>query len=849
VGTLCPACGAAGDTGGDERCSWCGLELRGTEAEALRQLAAQVEGLDRELWEIGERRRQLAVELGNRRWTASRGARGVRQPDAPGPSGTPQPAMAWRAPIGSSAPRSAEWSVDRVRSWLLWVGATLLTISALTFTTVAWTHLGNGGRALLLAGVTTLCVGSALGLRRRLPATAEAFTALSIALALIDWQALRRAGLTAGMSDTASWMIGFLVVSAFALVLGTAVGRRTTRAANALLLPLALELALGTVAGAPWSGGLGLAFIAGGGALAWRLVPAHPDNRPARAILAAHGYTTWFIAAILTLVATFQADTLAQALAPAAVVLALALAPIALLERDAARNQFDMLATLVCSLVLGAFVVAASTSFGPQGMLAWATIVASAAIVVAPSLSRRWTQPACIAGGVFGFSGLTYGVLASLTAVLGPLAWLSKAWQGSLHATAREVFAGPNAANTWSYGWPAVAVLAASAVAIAAASTPIRRRRALVPAPWALGGVATLVTLAACVTPVVAGASVGVTCAIVTATMSALLIGGAALDRSHPRLGIVLIPIAILPTVAATGWASLTPTASIVVLAIGFVVAVLATAIAASPVVRAALGGLSGVAAITLAGAATASGTNPGPAGFAIVLAAGVVILAGVHARRAAPEGVALEVVGAAGLLVGSAVATQDTAWLAGSLTTIVPILLVAALRRDLRSAYSIAAGAAALGATWAWLAAANVTVVEAYTLPAAALALGVGVFQWRRGPAHSWLALGPAIVLAVGPTLVLGIAQDDTARTLIAAGMAFATVALGAWKKLQAPLVLGSLALVTLGIDTFGPAVARLPRWLPLAVIGLLLMWIGATFETRRNRAKQATQTLAQFG
>ena len=78
---------------------------------------------------------------------------------------------------------------------------------------------------------------------------------------------------------------------------------------------------------------------------------------------------------------------------------------------------------------------------------------------------------------------------------------------------------------------------------------------------------------------------------------------------------------------------------------------------------------------------------------------------------------------------------------------------------------------------------------------------------------------------------------------------MAFAIVALGAWKRLQAPLVLGSLALVMLAIDTFGPALARLPRWLPLAVIGVLLMWIGATFETRRNRARHATHTLAQFG
>jgi hypothetical protein len=162
---------------------------------------------------------------------------------------------------------------------------------------------------------------------------------------------------------------------------------------------------------------------------------------------------------------------------------------------------------------------------------------------------------------------------------------------------------------------------------------------------------------------------------------------------------------------------------------------------------------------------------------------------------------------------------------------------------------YSVAAGAAAVGATWAWLAAAHVSVVEAYTAPAAALALGVGLLEWRRGPARSWLALGPAIVLGLGPILVLGIARDDTARTIIAAVLAFAIVGLGARKQLQAPLVLGSLALLMLAANTFGPALARLPRWLPLAVIGLLLMWIGATFETRRNRAKSATESLMHFG
>jgi hypothetical protein len=381
-------------------------------------------------------------------------------------------------------------------------------------------------------------------------------------------------------------------------------------------------------------------------------------------------------------------------------------------------------------------------------------------------------------------------------------------------------------------------------------SVPLGRRRPLVPALWALGGAVTAAVLAVCVAPVIAGASVGVTGAIVIALASAVLIGGAVLDRTRPQVAIVVLPIALLPGFAATGWASLTPTASIVALAIGVIVTLLATALAASELARFALGALAAAAAITLAGTATAAvGDNPARAGFALALAAGVVVLAGVHARRGTPDGAALEVVGATGVVVGAMIAAHEAAWIAGTLTVMVPILLLAAARRDRVAVYSYAAGASALGATWAWLAVANVTAVEAYTAPAAALALAVGLIEWRRGPAQSWAALGPAIVLGLGPTLMLGIAQDDTTRTLVAAVMAFGIVALGALRRLQAPLALGSFALLLLALDTFGPAVTRLPRWLPLAVIGLLLMWIGATFETRRNRARRATQTLAHFG
>ncbi len=98
-----------------------------------------------------------------------------------------------------------EWSGARVRALLLWLGAALLGISAITFTAVAWSRLGDGGRAALLLAATAAVTALALALRRRLPMTAEAFVGLAIVLALVDVYALRRAGLAAAMPWQVWW--------------------------------------------------------------------------------------------------------------------------------------------------------------------------------------------------------------------------------------------------------------------------------------------------------------------------------------------------------------------------------------------------------------------------------------------------------------------------------------------------------------------------------------------------------------------------------------------------------------------------------------------------------------------
>ena len=145
-----------------------------------------------------------------------------------------------------------------------------------------------------------------------------------------------------------------------------------------------------------------------------------------------------------------------------------------------------------------------------------------------------------------------------------------------------------------------------------------------------------------------------------------------------------------------------------------------------------------------------------------------------------------------------------------------------------------------ALGATWAWLAVADVRLVEAYTLPAAAVALASGAIAWKASRASSWWMFGPAIVVALGPTLMLALANDDVARSVAVGVGSLVIVGVGAARRLQAPLVLGSAALLVLAVDTLGPTAARLPRWLLLAVAGTLLLYVGATFERRRENARR---------
>jgi hypothetical protein len=217
------ACGAPVD---GAWCPACGLELGGEEPMRCATVVAARRGGSRSERRVA--RGTTSRRLASRRLQWVNVASGPPFPPAPSPF-RPSP-----------APSVGEWNVERIRNVLLWLGATLLALSALTFTAVAWTHLGPAGRAVLLIALTALAGAGAVMSRDRRPATSGALTGLAIALALVDWQIVRRAGVAPGMSTTAWWAIGTAFVAAASLAFGRVAAPRPAQRAAVVLLPTAV---------------------------------------------------------------------------------------------------------------------------------------------------------------------------------------------------------------------------------------------------------------------------------------------------------------------------------------------------------------------------------------------------------------------------------------------------------------------------------------------------------------------------------------------------------------------------------------------------------------------------------
>jgi hypothetical protein len=156
----------------------------------------------------------------------------------------------------------------------------------------------------------------------------------------------------------------------------------------------------------------------------------------------------------------------------------------------------------------------------------------------------------------------------------------------------------------------------------------------------------------------------------------------------------------------------------------------------------------------------------------------------------------------------------------------------------------------AELGGWWLLIAGERVATVEAYTVPAAAVALLAGWSARRsRSGMSSWTTYGPALAAALLPTLAsVLVGEGEPLRRLLLGAGALVVLLAGAYARLRAPVVAGGAVLAVVALHELVLVWDLLPRWIPLAAAGLLLVGLAMTLERRRRDLARFRATLARM-
>ncbi|MEU6310494.1 hypothetical protein [Streptomyces sp. NPDC047014] len=772
--------------------------------------------IDRELAQLDSRRLYL---LARRDWLL----RLLQQSGpAPAPWGAGAPAVA-AGPAGSGQDASAPGA----QNVLLTLGAVLLAVAALAFTLVSWGSMGIGGRAAVLSAVTAAALGAPfLLLRRGLRSTAESVAAVGLLLTVLDAYAVHAVGMP-GTDGTAYTAAAATVLAAGWAGYGAAL-RGLRLPLPAALAAAQLPLPLAALAAEAGPSGLGWALLvtaALDAALAARFRPA--------AIPAA---VLGGLALLTGAAQSWAADSAAQTLAPAALLLAGAALGVAVAWREPRATAAAVAGALAAVVAVGGVARPALT--GSAREAAWLLVVhllaglPLVALVRVPVLPRAVRRGLAGGGALVGAAGAVVAGAVAVLALLAPVRVLGEVWAATTPAAMpyAPVVAVPVALLlTAGAAWWLSRALGRSEGTVAAV---VLAWAGLFTAPVLLGlpvavvlVVQLAVTAAAGALALRAAGARGVRiAAAVCALTGAAGVSLGALDGRAATFAVWGLLGAGCAAGAAYGAAPRRVRSGAAVCAVGYTTGLLVAAAAASdlavvrwalpvlavPALAAALGPRLGGVRLPVEIAAACSG------GLAVVLAA------------------------------------ADPSWLALVLALAGVICAAAAVRPE-RRALSWAAGALFAAATWIRLAQAGVTAPEAYTLPVTVPALVVGVLRRRRDPAaSSWTAYGPGLAATLLPSLIAAWGDPGWPRPLLLGLAALAVTLLGAHRRLQAPLLLGGAVLAAVALHELAPYVAQvagaLPRWVPPALAGLLLLAVGATYEKRLRDARRLRDAIARL-
>lgn len=708
----------------------------------------------------------------------------------------PAPALpVWGAPAGPRPP-GREASPRAAQNLLLSLGGVLLAVAAVAFTLVSWGHLGIGGRALVLGAMTAAVLAvPALLVRRSLNATGEVVACLGLVLLLLDAYAVRRVA----FADTdglryAAVSIG-LICALWAAYGRLPLTRRLLLPAPGALLLAQLPLPLLALASgsAHWTGAALLGTAALDAAVRGRL----------RVMAAVLGSVTGLAGLGVALVLSLDAQGLGDAAQASALLLA------------------------------GAGVALVSGLRAPGGAVAGLAAVAAFGGAVRVEVAADWAVPgylACAVAVLYVARVAPRPFLKGVDLGAGAVHGLALLW--ALPSLAAGVF-GPSAAHG-----PASAVVVPAVLAVLAGFGPVPDRLRTT----ARCGAVVLGAVAAAVLPLAAGLPYVVAVLLRVALVALLLVAARTTgDRAIRRTA---LGSAVVLAVTAGVWGLDDRSVSMTVFGV-LLVAFAGTAAGPEADARA----VGGAAAVACAAGLAWVGPSSGTAYAVLGVAAAAVGLAFVV------RSVAMECAGYVTALPAVVLAASEGGLPALALVLALTGVLAGAvaLRADRRPAAGYVGAALMVAATWVRLSASDVTMPEAYTLPVTLAALSVGLLRRRRDPASSsWTAYGPGLLATLLPSLIAAWTDPAWLRPLLLGVGALAITLFGARYRLRAPLVLGGAALVLDGLHELAPfvvqAVGALPRWLPLALAGALLLAVGATYEQRLRDVRRVRDLLGRL-
>lgn len=211
-----------------------------------------------------------------------------------------------------------------------------------------------------------------------------------------------------------------------------------------------------------------------------------------------------------------------------------------------------------------------------------------------------------------------------------------------------------------------------------------------------------------------------------------------------------------------------------------------------------------------------------------------------VHGAVAATYGVALS--------LNSSDSTGQALFLVGL------IIIAIGVIRSVHPLIPIGAVVSTLG-LWIALAAQEVNELTLYVAPVCVGLIALGMYNRNVFPTHnnttkkrtsSWEAYGFALVLFLSASFIDSINTGSHIHSLIGGGVAVAAIAIGAWRKLIAPLVVGTAFLILFLVREIFNVASAVPLFAWIGLGAFILIAVAVTLEKSQLTPTQARKRVS---